>query len=276
MRRHCSRFLHRAIPASPSTNGATGAQQLCMLTCIKVMKPLCTCCKCATATVRSTDLIVRCAHRHAILGCILVKELAWIDKSEAVPVASLKMRSIPTLPASIALYDLLRLFRVMLCWDRSWAACRSTRLLQNVLTDAYTQIASTDGGCWHAQTGRSHVALLVQPPPPRRPEHAGAREDEVHLMVRAESGSAAEHADVVAHHSDPHDPWHQVTGALASAKGHHTHCPPAAWQASRGIGVDACVRERRWCERRTAQRWGRDSRSACACPCPVCTTCCLL
>jgi hypothetical protein len=52
-------------------------------------------------------------HRHAILGCILVKELAWIDKSEPVPVANLKMRSIPTLPASIALYDLLRLFRVI-------------------------------------------------------------------------------------------------------------------------------------------------------------------
>lgn len=50
--------------------------------------------------------------RHAILGCILVKELAWIDKTQPVPIASLKMRSIPTLPMSIALYDLLRLFRV--------------------------------------------------------------------------------------------------------------------------------------------------------------------
>ncbi len=35
-----------------------------------------------------------------------------MDKTEAVPVARLKMRSIPTLPASIALYDLLRLFQV--------------------------------------------------------------------------------------------------------------------------------------------------------------------
>lgn len=49
--------------------------------------------------------------RHAILGCVLVKELAWVDKTEAVPVARLKMRSIPTLPANIALYDLLRLFQ---------------------------------------------------------------------------------------------------------------------------------------------------------------------
>lgn len=80
--------------------------------CVKAAKSLCPHCKCATVTIRSHDLIGLCLHRHAILGCILVKELAWIDKSEAVPVASLKMRSIPTLPASIALYDLLRLFRV--------------------------------------------------------------------------------------------------------------------------------------------------------------------
>jgi hypothetical protein len=100
--------------------------------------------------------------------------------------------------------------------------------LQGFMTDASTQLTSPGDDCWYAQTGRSHVALLVQPPPPRHPEHAGAKEDEVHLMVRAESGSVLGHADVVAHHSDPHDPWHQVTGALASAKGHRTHCPPAA------------------------------------------------
>lgn len=89
-------------------------------------------------------------------------------------------------------------------------------------------MTSTDGDCWHAQTGRSHVALLVQPPPPRRPEHAGAREGEVHLMVRAESGSVSGHADVVAHHSDPHDPWHQVTRAPASRRTHSVVAPPAA------------------------------------------------
>lgn len=62
------------------------------------------------------------------------------------------------------------------------------------------------------------MALLVQPPPPRHPEHGGAKGDEVHLIVRAESGSAAEHADIVAHHSDPHDPWHQVTAAPARVR----------------------------------------------------------
>jgi hypothetical protein len=48
--------------------------------------------------------------------------------------------------------------------------------------------------------------------------------------------------------------------------------------------VDACVRERRWCERRTARRWVQASRlgyvkqdtDARVCPCPVCMTCCML
>jgi hypothetical protein len=66
-------------------------------------------------------------HRHAILGCILVKELAWIDKSEPMPVANLKMRSIPTLPASIALYDLLRLFRVTESLDQHDAAVHTMK-----------------------------------------------------------------------------------------------------------------------------------------------------
>lgn len=64
------------------------------------------------------------------------------------------------------------------------------------------------------QTGRSHVALLVQPLLPQHSEEHGTNGDEVHLTVRADSGSDAANGDVVASHSDPHDPWHQVTHCL--------------------------------------------------------------
>lgn len=33
------------------------------------------------------------------MGALFVKELAWLDKSAGIPVATLKLRSIPTLPA---------------------------------------------------------------------------------------------------------------------------------------------------------------------------------
>lgn len=55
------------------------------------------------------------------------------------------------------------------------------------------------------------MALLVQPPPPRLSEENESDAEAVHLTVRAESGSDIEHDDIVATHSDPHDPWHQVS-----------------------------------------------------------------
>ena len=100
---------HSRIPVYERRNRCSAAACIGVHQGGQVPLPMLQVCHCYC---QSDDLIARWAHRHAILGCILVKELAWIDKSEAVPVASLKMRSIPTLPASIALYDLLRLFRV--------------------------------------------------------------------------------------------------------------------------------------------------------------------
>jgi hypothetical protein len=113
---------------------------------------------------------------------------------------------------------------------------------------------------WRLQTGRSHVALLVQPPLPRHPEEASGKKEEVHLTVRAESGSEADHAKVVAYHSDPHDPWHQVTAVRHIAT---LTCIAAADQ-QQGVVVqarsNACMHKCRWCEQPTAQAWGRDSR----------------
>lgn len=54
-------------------------------------------------------------HRQKVIGLILVKELALIDKAAHTPVSSLKMRSLPFLRASTPLYDLLHLFEVGRC-----------------------------------------------------------------------------------------------------------------------------------------------------------------
>ena len=53
--------------------------------------------------------------RHKVIGLILVKELAMIDKAAHTPVSTLKMRSLPTLHATTPLYDLLHLFEVGRC-----------------------------------------------------------------------------------------------------------------------------------------------------------------
>ncbi|GLC35752.1 hypothetical protein PLESTB_000490500 [Pleodorina starrii] len=65
--------------------------------------------------------------RGDVVGLVLVKELLQyrLGSSEEVPVDMLRMRSIPRLPATTRMYDMLRLF----------------------------------------QTGRSHIAVLTQPPP---------------------------------------------------------------------------------------------------------------
>lgn len=54
------------------------------------------------------NLVAECAlrcngRRGAIIGALFVKELAWLDKSVGIPVATLKLRSIPTLPAGLRL-----------------------------------------------------------------------------------------------------------------------------------------------------------------------------
>ena len=54
-------------------------------------------------------------YREKVVGLILVKELALIDKAAHTPVSSLKMRSLPFLRASTPLYDLLHLFEVGRC-----------------------------------------------------------------------------------------------------------------------------------------------------------------
>ena len=53
--------------------------------------------------------------RHKVIGVILVKELAMVDKSAKTPVSSLKMRSLPFLRGNTPLYDLLRLFETGRC-----------------------------------------------------------------------------------------------------------------------------------------------------------------
>ena len=53
--------------------------------------------------------------RHKVIGLILVKELAMVDKSAHTPVTTLKMRSLPFLRANTPLYDLLRLFETGRC-----------------------------------------------------------------------------------------------------------------------------------------------------------------
>lgn len=59
-----------------------------------------------------------------------------MDKTEAVPVAGLKMRSIPTLPATMGLYDLLRLFQASISSSffrhAIGVACRAQSQLGNV------------------------------------------------------------------------------------------------------------------------------------------------
>ena len=50
-----------------------------------------------------------------MIGLILVKELAMVDKAAHTPVSTLKMRSLPFLRASTPLYDLLHLFEVGRC-----------------------------------------------------------------------------------------------------------------------------------------------------------------
>lgn len=54
-------------------------------------------------------------YRQKVIGLILVKELAMIDKAAHTPVSSLKMRSLPFLRATTPLYDLLHLFEVGRC-----------------------------------------------------------------------------------------------------------------------------------------------------------------
>jgi hypothetical protein len=53
--------------------------------------------------------------RHKVIGVILVKELAMIDKTARTPVSTLKMRSLPFLRGNTPLYDLLRLFETGRC-----------------------------------------------------------------------------------------------------------------------------------------------------------------
>lgn len=50
-----------------------------------------------------------------MIGLILVKELAMVDKAAHTPVSTLKMRSLPFLCATTPLYDLLHLFEVGRC-----------------------------------------------------------------------------------------------------------------------------------------------------------------
>ena len=50
-----------------------------------------------------------------MIGLILVKELAMVDKAAHTPVSTLKMRSLPFLRANTPLYDLLHLFEVGRC-----------------------------------------------------------------------------------------------------------------------------------------------------------------
>ena len=67
--------------------------------------------------------------RKELIGIILVKELILVDKDASTRVGELKMRSAPQLRADTRLYDMLRLF----------------------------------------ETGRCHMAVLVQPPAPSTP-----------------------------------------------------------------------------------------------------------
>ena len=53
--------------------------------------------------------------RQKVIGLILVKELAMVDKVAHTLVSTLKMRSLPFLRASTPLYDLLHLFEVGRC-----------------------------------------------------------------------------------------------------------------------------------------------------------------
>ncbi|KXZ56625.1 hypothetical protein GPECTOR_1g563 [Gonium pectorale] len=76
----------------------------------------------------------RAGDRSDVAGLLLVKELLQyrLGSSAAVPVDMLRLRSIPRLPATTPMYDMLRLF----------------------------------------QTGRSHIAVLTQPPPGELPRIA--------------------------------------------------------------------------------------------------------
>mmetsp|Transcript_4479 Transcript_4479/g.12914 ORF Transcript_4479/g.12914 Transcript_4479/m.12914 type:complete len:574 (+) Transcript_4479:397-2118(+) len=116
-------------------------------------------------------------NRGAIVGALFVKELAWLDKSAGIPVATLKLRSIPTLPADMPCYDLLRLF----------------------------------------QTGRSHMAVLVQPPeqqpdvsPRGRGESWTGADGQVHLWVQADH-IEEEHGPM--RRTVSQDPWQQAVRA---------------------------------------------------------------
>lgn len=53
--------------------------------------------------------------RHRVIGLILVKELALVDKHANTPISTLKMRSLPFLRANMPLYDLLHLFGTGRC-----------------------------------------------------------------------------------------------------------------------------------------------------------------
>lgn len=71
--------------------------------------------RCAQVCDDVQDVRALVACRNKVIGMILVKELALVDKHASTPLSSLKMRSLPYLRANMPLYDLLRLFETGRC-----------------------------------------------------------------------------------------------------------------------------------------------------------------
>lgn len=99
-------------------------------------------------------------HRQKVIGLILVKELALIDKSAHTPVSSLKMRSLPFLRASTPLYDLLHLFEVGRCHMAVLTGPLSVKKGDECSSDMGTDAPSAEEGL--QQQGSNNVQAQGQ------------------------------------------------------------------------------------------------------------------
>lgn len=103
--------------------------------------------------------------RSQLLGVVLVKELVLLDPDDNVKVDSMRIRQVPFLPASIPMYDLLRLF----------------------------------------QTGRSHMVFLRKPPVEEGGEDLPATRDVNVHGSHGTPPAPEGHVAVTIEHADPED-----------------------------------------------------------------------